>query len=351
MKLKKQIIENVERFFNSEEEIEFHFMKLLMWYSKCEEDMMELSLNNHDEFKKIIPKIVDIIISDFKRKYKSVNISNEQKKTFINRKTEIFNKKRRFNVHLTISDFDLIMDSLDAKYRKIINTNKQSKDSNIQQSKYNLNPTQENILSETKKIFDEKKSVDFIEKRKLFLHKVFPKIEELYRIHPSEFEDISTKIHSIMYKQEVSQITSYLKNQEFRALQTYKSELADILRTKYVSLENTGNRRLCKFLLDYEDSIQNWMNGENGSRAILKDTNKDNGHCYIATMAYGDYNHPSVIKLRNYRDNSLNKNYLGQKFIKIYYQTSPILVQKIKNNSSLNKIIKLILDKIVEKLK
>jgi hypothetical protein len=49
------------------------------------------------------------------------------------------------------------------------------------------------------------------------------------------------------------------------------------------------------------------MDSENGSRTILKEVNKDNGFCYVATMVYGDYNHPSVIHLRKFRDNKLNK--------------------------------------------
>jgi hypothetical protein len=311
MKLKKKIIEDIESFFNAgEPAIELHLMKLLMWYSKCELDLMELSHNDHDEFKKIIPKIVDVVISDFKKNYNLISKSSENKKKFLNRRAEIFNKNMRFNELLTISDFDLIMDALDTKYKKHID---KFNNPSIKQSVSNLTHRQENILFDTHEIFEKKRDIDFIKKRKLFLKNIFPKIEELYSKHPNEFEKISKEIHSIMYKHEVLQITSYLKNQDFKALNVYKNELITILRPKYVSLESSGNVRLCRFLTEYENSIQNWIDGKNGSQAILKDIKKDNGHCYIATMVYGDYNHPNVIELRNYRDNSLNITNLSSK--------------------------------------
>lgn len=52
--------------------------------------------------------------------------------------------------------------------------------------------------------------------------------------------------------------------------------------------------------------------------------------CYIATMAYGNYNHPQVIELRNFRDQFLSKSVLGRSFIRIYYKYSPILVENLE---------------------
>ena len=349
MDLNRKIINDVKKIFDSDKnEIEYHFMKLLMWYSKCEVNLMELSHNNHNEFKNIIPEIVDVVISDFKKSYDLLPKPSERQERIILRIEKTFNKNMRFNELLSVSDFDLIMDALAKKYRKHINKFSTPK---IKKSMSNFSDRQETILIDTRNIFEKKSDIDFIKKRKHFLKKVFPKIEELYSKSPSEFEKISAELNSIMYKQEVLQITSYLKNQDFKALQIYKNELAAILRPKYVSLENDGNITLYKFLTDYEKSIQNWMNGENGSKAILKDINKDNGHCYIATMVYGDYDHPNVLELRNYRDNSLKKTCLGKTFVNFYYKISPVLVQKIKHKKLLNQLIKSLLDKIVNKLK
>ncbi|WP_067521922.1 CFI-box-CTERM domain-containing protein [Endozoicomonas ascidiicola] len=66
--------------------------------------------------------------------------------------------------------------------------------------------------------------------------------------------------------------------------------------------------------------------------------------CYIATMAYGDYEHPQVIKLREFRDQILAKNWLGRNFIKWYYKYSPLMVQTLENNHTVNKLVRSCLD-------
>jgi hypothetical protein len=71
--------------------------------------------------------------------------------------------------------------------------------------------------------------------------------------------------------------------------------------------------------------------------------------CYIATMAYGDYNHPQVMELRKFRDQVLSKSFLGRNFIKIYYRFSPLLVEKLKNKPKTNEIIRSFLNHLIKK--
>ena len=73
--------------------------------------------------------------------------------------------------------------------------------------------------------------------------------------------------------------------------------------------------------------------------------------CYIATMAYGDYDHPQVMILRKFRDETLSNTILGKSFIRFYYATSPYLVKLLQNQKYINKIIRNILDKFVNKVK
>jgi len=75
------------------------------------------------------------------------------------------------------------------------------------------------------------------------------------------------------------------------------------------------------------------------------------GGCYIATMAYGDYDHPQVLVLRNYRDNILAKNIAGRFFIKCYYIISPKLVKVLKNQITINSLIRRILNQIINQIK
>ena len=73
--------------------------------------------------------------------------------------------------------------------------------------------------------------------------------------------------------------------------------------------------------------------------------------CYIATMAYGDYDHPQVMILRNFRDEKLANTILGRSFIKFYYATSPKLVKMLKNQKKVNEIIRNVLDKFIKHIK
>lgn len=49
--------------------------------------------------------------------------------------------------------------------------------------------------------------------------------------------------------------------------------------------------------------------------------------CYIATCVYGSYDCPSVWTLRRFRDDILDKSFLGRLFIRCYYATSPFIVK------------------------
>ena len=86
----------------------------------------------------------------------------------------------------------------------------------------------------------------------------------------------------------------------------------------------------------------------NSNKNILKrNRSQTSGGCYIATMAYGDYDHPSVMELRRFRDSYLKKSSLGRSFIEIYYKYSPRLVMLLKNKKTINLLIRNMLNSIV----
>lgn len=76
---------------------------------------------------------------------------------------------------------------------------------------------------------------------------------------------------------------------------------------------------------------------------------KKNG-CYIATCVYGSYDCPEVLVLRRYRDNTLDNNFLGKAFIKVYYALSPTLVKMFGKQNWFVCTCKSILNIIVKKL-
>ena len=77
---------------------------------------------------------------------------------------------------------------------------------------------------------------------------------------------------------------------------------------------------------------------------------KRNEGCYIATMAYGNYDHPQVLALRKYRDKVLAPSFWGRNFIRFYYCVSPKLVHVLKDQQCVNRIIRSLLDIFIVKI-
>lgn len=69
-----------------------------------------------------------------------------------------------------------------------------------------------------------------------------------------------------------------------------------------------------------------------------------NDGCYIATMAYGSYDHPQVLELRKFRDEVLAHSRAGRIFIAAYYKISPKLVSVLKNKPEINSAIRTLLN-------
>lgn len=78
---------------------------------------------------------------------------------------------------------------------------------------------------------------------------------------------------------------------------------------------------------------------------------QSSGGCYIATMAYGDFNHSQVLKLREFRDSVLLKKAIGRLFVKIYYILSPKLVKILEDKKGINGLIRNMLDNLIKELK
>lgn len=76
------------------------------------------------------------------------------------------------------------------------------------------------------------------------------------------------------------------------------------------------------------------------SSGINKQKKKEG--CYIATVAFGDENHPSVVTLKRFRDMILFNSNIGTQFIRIYYDISPSIASHLKGKVVLNKLIKIV---------
>lgn len=78
---------------------------------------------------------------------------------------------------------------------------------------------------------------------------------------------------------------------------------------------------------------------------------KSGATCFVASVAYGDTNHPDVIFLRGYRDNVLSKSKNGQSFITWYYRNGPKLAKLVGKSMTLRKTAKWTISKIIKILR
>jgi hypothetical protein len=87
------------------------------------------------------------------------------------------------------------------------------------------------------------------------------------------------------------------------------------------------------------------------NKSSVNSNSSNSGSCFIATMAYGDYDHPQVMVLRNFRDNVLDTFAFGKWFIKTYYKFSPKLVRLLKKKKIINSMIRGFLNHIINLIK
>jgi hypothetical protein len=71
------------------------------------------------------------------------------------------------------------------------------------------------------------------------------------------------------------------------------------------------------------------------------------GGCFIATCAYGDYDHPDVMYLRLFRDLVLSDYAAGRRFIRVYYRYGPYLAKAIGPFPMLRAAVRAVLSRAV----
>ena len=124
------------------------------------------------------------------------------------------------------------------------------------------------------------------------------------------------------------------------------SKLRPVISESVVLMHKLGR-------MDMDSKTRNYYNGNNttlnGIYSRLHPSSS--GGCYIATMVYGDYDHPQVLILRNFRDKYLLEKQWGRLFVKLYYKYSPLLVERLKDHRIINNGIRKILDCFINQIK
>ncbi|MCK5294647.1 MAG: hypothetical protein KAJ49_08350, partial [Arcobacteraceae bacterium] len=116
---------------------------------------------------------------------------------------------------------------------------------------------------------------------------------------------------------------------------------ADGRTVNYTSIENNTTRLKIYF---FEDTFSD---GESDSILSGVKGNTPKEGCFIATAAYGSYFEKDVKVLRDFRDNILLTNIIGEEFVSLYYKYSPSIATTIAQNEFLKTIIRTLLTPIV----
>ncbi|TYB76812.1 hypothetical protein ES677_09770 [Bizionia gelidisalsuginis] len=172
-----------------------------------------------------------------------------------------------------------------------------------------------------------------------FLIKNKTEIESIKKNNPKSFKGLTDKIAKKFFDKFSTDFESLIQNENPEKLAMYLT-MIDSSR-----IENNLKDGVLIIFKETQRRISNYIEFLKGNKS------DDNGGCYIATMAYGDYDHPQVIELRNFRDDFLSKTIGGRRFIKFYYKYSPSLVEKLKNKQSINLIIRKGLNQFIKAIK
>lgn len=169
----------------------------------------------------------------------------------------------------------------------------------------------------------------------------YSKVQEMKR-DALNWAKVTELIKDVIRPEDVAKIQNCGDTQKITEYQN----LVDFLLSKLVPAEIERVKYLCYWkdvrTIQAKAALQN-LGANIGKRT--------DGGCYIATMAYGDYDHPQVLELRSFRDQVLEKTVAGRAFINFYYATSPKLVKILNNQQTVNAVVRKILDQFIKFIK
>ncbi|MBW2983900.1 hypothetical protein KY361_02195 [Candidatus Woesearchaeota archaeon] len=107
-------------------------------------------------------------------------------------------------------------------------------------------------------------------------------------------------------------------------------------RCPYCGKLTRPHERYCDFCEQDLSKVRDKLEAEGREKA-----------CFIATAAYGTPFAREIDVLRDWRDNSLNTNFFGSLFVKVYYKVSPPIARFIAKRKKLRKLVRIILKPII----
>jgi hypothetical protein len=83
----------------------------------------------------------------------------------------------------------------------------------------------------------------------------------------------------------------------------------------------------------------------------LRIESRSGATCFVASVAYGDPNHPDVMFLRSYRDSVLTLSRNGRVFISWYYENGPKLAHVVRGSAVLKGLSRVAISVLVRLLR
>ncbi len=155
-----------------------------------------------------------------------------------------------------------------------------------------------------------------------------------------EAEKCMNMIHILEKQYRSGSFNAFLLPVWLEILKLSSLTMEDTFRT---NVYNYKKNEFKKFLAVRELNISEDIDLVQSSLNETKNTG-----CFIATMAYGDYHHPKVMILRDFRDRYLQRFLIGRLFISGYYFLSPKVVNVCKNNKLIIKASQACLDFLIK---
>ena len=185
-----------------------------------------------------------------------------------------------------------------------------------------------------------------IQNARLLIKKCEPKLLQLKTKDSGKpYMDISDLVVNVAMGMIVAELNSAQENftpSQIDSLSAKLTQARNLIATiRQMDMSSATKNRLLT-------NITSIVSSDNQIKAAIE--SRSSG-CYIATMAYGSYEHPQVLILREYRDHKLSRSTLGRAFIKSYYAASPYFVVALKNHHRINKLIRFILNVFIRSLK
>jgi len=115
-------------------------------------------------------------------------------------------------------------------------------------------------------------------------------------------------------------------------------EMIERVKEEYACESESAAKEILKSVFKFDTSSSFSPTSPNDTSPAGQQNKKEG--CFIATVCYGDYEHPVVVHLRLFRDQQLEPTGWGRAFIRWYYKWGPSVAAFISRSNFLKKVVR-----------